>query len=45
MNCTVQEAEKLAKEDGGRFNEIVMIVRAENIVNRQIEKERRRTGG
>ena len=31
MNCTVQDAIKLSQEDGALFNEVVMMVRSENI--------------
>jgi hypothetical protein len=45
MNCALQDAIKLAKEDGDRFNEVVMIVRAENLIDAQLQRERQRANG
>lgn len=41
MSCSVQEAIKLAKDDGALFNEVVMMVRAENIAREWRERTQR----
>lgn len=41
MNCSVQDAIKLSHEDGTTFNNVVMMVRAENIA-REWEQARRK---
>jgi len=41
MNCSVQDAIKLAQADGETFNNVILTVRAEKLVNTQREKDRR----
>lgn len=42
MNCSVQEVYKLVKEEPETFESVLLIVRAENIVETQLRRERAR---
>jgi len=42
MNCSVQEAYKLAKDEPETFEHVLLIARAENIVETQLRKEHAR---
>jgi len=44
MNCSVQEVFRLTKESPEMFENVLLATRAENIVERQLQRERARGG-